>query len=119
MIPHCSAVSFWTLVKTLPVLVLLRDARLAGPSRSVPRQPPKAYPEKTGAPAHLLVWWGAEGGMWCPACVCTALSSFPREEREAGWVWSQGLHLFQHKGKLHLHPEQHVAGLEGERKDSP
>lgn len=43
--------------------------------------------------------------------VWTVLSSFPQEGREAGWVWSQGLQLFQRKSKLHLHPDPAHGGV--------
>lgn len=57
---------------------------------------------------------GEEQGEACGVQpVWTALSSFPQEGREAGWVWSQGLQLFQCRDKLHLHPEPACGGAGG------
>lgn len=57
------------------------------------------------------------GGEQEEACgvqpVWTVLASFPQEGREAGWVWSQDLQLFQRRGKLHLHPEPARGGVGG------
>lgn len=39
--------------------------------------------------------------------------SFPQEAREPGWVWSQGLQLFERGGKLHLQAEPACVGVAG------
>lgn len=69
MIPQRSAISFWTLVKTLPAVGAPEGCQAGWDTCSVPSSPSRAYLEKTGAPAQLHVWWGAEGDVWCPAHV--------------------------------------------------